>query len=96
MSYKTNIDTFVFNIGMRNLWKMRRLGTLLSRLGGRHQIVHLKTVSSTFSSGLFFGTSATVNGVVSWNWYIFLMPHSCFFFLQFLLSVLPLILDFFN
>ena len=31
------------------------------------------------SSGLLFGTSATFNGVVSWNSYIPFMIHYCFF-----------------
>jgi hypothetical protein len=80
MSYKTNIDIFALNIGMRHLWKRQRLGTQLSKLGGRHRIVQIRTVSSIFSSGLLFSTSATFNGVVSWNWYIFFMIHYWFFF----------------
>ena len=46
---------------------------------GLHQIVQVRTVSSTSSSGLLCGTSATFNGVVSWNWYILFMIHYCFF-----------------
>jgi hypothetical protein len=39
----------------------------------------VRTVSSIFSFGLLFGTSATFNGVVSWNWYISFMIHYWFF-----------------
>jgi hypothetical protein len=62
---KVPMEGRAFNIGMRHLWKRRRLDTLLLRLGGRHQIVDLRTVSSTSSSCMFFGTSATFNGLVS-------------------------------
>ena len=42
ISYETSINTFASNIKMPHLCKGPRQGILLSRLGGRHRIVHLK------------------------------------------------------
>ena len=51
----------------RNASSMEEAETryLAIKLGGRHRIVQVRTVSNTSSSGLLFGIFATFNGVVS-------------------------------